>query len=547
LELTGLKLSKSERFKVLLEKGFLPEELPPPFTSASLARSRNSIGKDWQSLNQPKAFNYEVYSFPRLGTKRRKLSIVNPVSQFRLSEKISLSWLQIEKFIGSSKISLDIPELRNDGIRAVPKPDFGLIGLKRLDVGSEFSHILVSDISRFYGTIYTHSLPWALHGKEWCKNNLHTPTTNASLGNALEKLATKGQDNQTLGLPIGPDTSRILAEIVAVAIENDFLLKAKISASKVFRYVDDWFIGYDGAGEAEDAVAFLSKACSKYELELNHEKTFIVENTHAIEELWPAELRDHKVSSEERRQFKDLQHYFSRAFHFALQHPSENVLDFALKRARSFSVHKNNISMFESHVLRTARAYPITLPVAVQILVNLRKEGAELSTNKIRKLIVDQISTSAALGYHGEVSWALFLAKGLKIKIDAKVVEEVLLMESSVCALLVLDLRQLGLIEGPVDTTFWETFMNNEGLHSNMWLLAYEADYKGWLSSPSKHVEGHDYFRVLKKRRITFYDTLRNVPTFDKSRVLAARETARKLTNQSLLHYINKYSARSIS
>ena len=29
-------MNKSERFKVLLERGYFPEELPPPFTRATL-------------------------------------------------------------------------------------------------------------------------------------------------------------------------------------------------------------------------------------------------------------------------------------------------------------------------------------------------------------------------------------------------------------------------------------------------------------------------------------------------------------------------------
>jgi hypothetical protein len=39
---------------------------------------------------------------------------------------------------------------------------------------------------------------------------------------ASQAIYTKGQHNQTLGIPIGPDTSRILSEITAVGIEQEF-------------------------------------------------------------------------------------------------------------------------------------------------------------------------------------------------------------------------------------------------------------------------------------------------------------------------------------
>ena len=39
------------------------------------------------------------------------------------------------------------------------------------------------------------------------------------LGARLDKAVRKGQDNQTVGIPVGPDTFRVIAEIVAVSID----------------------------------------------------------------------------------------------------------------------------------------------------------------------------------------------------------------------------------------------------------------------------------------------------------------------------------------
>jgi hypothetical protein len=39
--------SKTVRFRRLLEAGFLPEELPPPFVSTDLGRWREYLGKEW--------------------------------------------------------------------------------------------------------------------------------------------------------------------------------------------------------------------------------------------------------------------------------------------------------------------------------------------------------------------------------------------------------------------------------------------------------------------------------------------------------------------
>ena len=58
--------------------------------------------------------------------------------------------------------------------------------------------------------------------------------------------------------------------------------------------------------------------------------------------------------------------------------------------------------------------------------------------------------------------------------------------------------------------------MSSNGLRSNMWLLAYEADLKGWLHGLAVgHVEGDPYFSELKGKQISFYDTTKNVELID--------------------------------
>jgi hypothetical protein len=65
---------------------------------------------------------------------------------------------------------------------------------------------------------------------------------------------------------------------------------------------------------------------------------------------------------------------------------------------------------------------------------------------------------------------------------------------------------------GALDTGNWLLSMSAQGLNSHMWLLAYEADLKGWLvGTPPNFVDQDRYFSVLKAKRISFYDERRNV------------------------------------
>lgn len=173
-------MGKREWFSALLSKGYFPEELPPPFHTTSFATYRNSINLTWGSVSNLPKTKAEIYSYPRIGPFRRNLAVVNPISQIKLCSLISDNWVQIRKEIRKSTWSFEPLEILSDKERAIPKPDFNKVTLERLKISASYNHILVSDISRFYGTLYTHAIPWALHGKKWCKTNLN----NRVLGHA---------------------------------------------------------------------------------------------------------------------------------------------------------------------------------------------------------------------------------------------------------------------------------------------------------------------------------------------------------------------------
>lgn len=512
-------MNKSERLKALLSLGYFPSELPPPFNTKDLGKFRKHVSENWPDKKAP-ATTPSIYSAQRLGRKRRNLSIVNPISQFFLCKEIAESWVEIRKTIQDSKTSLDTAELHKDAQRAILKPDFSRVDFMRLHAGGNYDHVLVSDISRFYGTIYTHSIPWALHGKAWCKKNRFSKAYSKSLGDRLDRCVRRGQGDQTLGIPVGPDTSRVISELVAVGVERRYLELSGCDGTSAFRFVDDWFIGHDEARDAEAAIRNLAEASAEYELELDLEKTKILDAKDEIVASWPTELADLMVSSNgPKSQVRQLHRFFSRAFELALDNPQNNVMDYALKLARSFRIHKDCYTLFESFILRCARAYPIILPTVVQILVNYRKDGAPVSSDRCRKLIIDELRKSVALRHSDEVAWVLFLAKALSIKLPAKQLAPICRTENSVWALLVLDLEQMGLIEGKIDKGVWVALMSKQSLTDSNWLLAYEADLKGWLKPKGvNHVDSDTWFSVLKKRRISFYDVHKNVETFRNSR-----------------------------
>ena len=65
------------------------------------------------------------------------------------------------------------------------------------------------NISSYFSTIYTHTIPWALYTKVLAKAN--RGKSDQYLSNTLDQHWMGMQDGQTIGLPSGPDTSHIPA------------------------------------------------------------------------------------------------------------------------------------------------------------------------------------------------------------------------------------------------------------------------------------------------------------------------------------------------
>lgn len=235
-----------------------------------------------------------------------------------------------------------------------------------------------------------------------------------------------------------------------------------------------------------------------------------------MEAVWPNEIRRFHFPLGKADQSKALEHFFALVFQQALNNADENVLDFALKRTRGVSIYPENWRLYETFLLKAARSNATVLPACIQILVNYNYRGFPLDQDRISKLINDLIREHAPLGNTAEVSWALFLAKGLALKIGKPAIKNLSALENPIYALLALDLKNRGLI-GDLDTKLWRRSMNDDGLTSAMWLLAYEADLKGWLKgTPASFVDNHPFFGPLKKKKISFYDEKKNVTDLTK-------------------------------
>ena len=148
------------------------------------------------------------------------------------------------------------------------------------------NYVLKTDISRFYSSIYTHSIPWAMHGKSFAKQKGNRGDNH--LGNLLDKQMRNSQDDQTLGIQVGNDVSLIVSELIGCAIDE--LVLNEFNSVVGFRYIDDYYLFFRKKEEAETVLASLRRTIGQFELELNNEKTTIYELPRSTEPEWTSKL-----------------------------------------------------------------------------------------------------------------------------------------------------------------------------------------------------------------------------------------------------------------
>lgn len=285
-------LKKTDVYHWLCDHGYFPESyvLPPCFkmakrpTKPKVYYKIKSKGKKYK-VDRTECINVH---FPKTEYTDRNFGLIDPQIHNDIAYHISKNWLKIVEAMipkNSQVASYTFPvpiDSRNQGRIGYLRSGrliYEFIGMIDKDVTSiayKYSHIVKADIKSFYPTLYTHSIPWAIHGKSFIRKpqNLHNFKI---LGNRLDKLFQNASDGCTNGIPIGPVVSDIAAEIVASAVDVEFTKEIKKSGiiCEAVRFKDDYRILAKSESDAKRIIKLLQSSLKAYNLELSDEKTSI--------------------------------------------------------------------------------------------------------------------------------------------------------------------------------------------------------------------------------------------------------------------------------
>lgn len=250
------------------------------------------------------------YNIAKTDGTPRRLSLTHPSSQIKVVDfyrefgdlicyycRKSMFSIRSPKKVGSlffvrgsiaerNKIkgaSIDTVEIENSVSN--PASYFSYSGYRRayeffssydyINLEKKYSVMYFSDISKCFNSIYTHTICWAISDISTAKNN----TSVGGFGNYFDKLMQFMNYNETNGICVGSEVSRVFAEIILSDIDNsiirDLLNKKKKNRVnyEIRRYVDDYYIFCDNENTGRVVLEVIQSNLNKYNLFLNEKKT----------------------------------------------------------------------------------------------------------------------------------------------------------------------------------------------------------------------------------------------------------------------------------
>ncbi|MBW7908657.1 MAG: RNA-directed DNA polymerase [Kiritimatiellae bacterium] len=147
---------------------------------------------------------------------------------------------------------------------------------KSLVYSLNYSHLLHTDVTDCYGSLYTHSIAWAIHGIEASKESRGK---NKLLGDVIDSHMQAGRYGQTNGIPQGSVMMDFIAEIV-LGFVDDLITKelARQDDFRILRYRDDYRIFAQNDQRAEQILKVVSDKLRVVGMRLGVSKTMVCAN-----------------------------------------------------------------------------------------------------------------------------------------------------------------------------------------------------------------------------------------------------------------------------
>lgn len=235
---------------------------------------------------------------------------------------------------------------------------------KSLELSLEFSHIYHTDISNCYGSIYTHSIPWALHSKEKAKLKKEK-----LIGDKIDDEIRAMSYGQTNGIPQGSVLMDFIAEVVlkyADLLLTERLNKLEIDTKeyRILRYRDDYRIFVNNLSIADEIIKNLTEVLIELGLKLNSSKTLTSDNV-IFSSIKPDKLNWLSIKDDS----ASLQKKLLLLHKYSIEHKNNSILCKELKNIfniinnRTSSLHKKFFLSYKFYSEEIANINKLYCPI----------------------------------------------------------------------------------------------------------------------------------------------------------------------------------------
>lgn len=432
------KLSDNEVFEKLIWYWMFPKSLDNIFTSLDY---KDLVLRDVSNLNLviPKKTNFKTttYKQTRNNNAARYMWIPHPLWYTELSKCIRDNWEKIKAMTlkdntNYEKISLITPR-DNDEMRLIQlskydietyQDTFRLVFNKSIPedkniiVNNQFlkKYVAKSDISNFFWSIYSHSISWAILWKREAKEKKFDKTL---WPNKLDKASRILRNDETNWVPIWPDSSNIISELILSRVDAKLLRKWYVFV----RYIDDYSCYCNSKEQAESFIQDLANELEKYELKINTNKTYIKSLPEEIQDVnfskinefvFPEEINSNNLSK--------VVDYLDMAVRISERNNEYAPFKYALIRLG------NNLKIIEKdcylHIIKYVGNICYIHPYLIDSIEKILWYWLEKFNNSreirtyIRKLLTWIINEHIKLNKSDVITWCIYMAIKYSIKLD---------------------------------------------------------------------------------------------------------------------------------
>ena len=386
--------AREARAYLLQSSSYCTLNLPEYFDFTEvLAFVRQKIGKKTldsclaQHKKWPSAFegvNYHLLINKDGNYAYRRLQLANPYLYYLLVRIITEtdSWASIQRHFADRRRPtikvISLPKIKKVAQRAQAGVDIPAwwesFEQESIALALRFQYLFVTDLTDCYGSVYTHTIPWSLYGKEYAK----THRTENNLGNVIDHYLCAMNYDQTNGIPQGSVLFDLVAEIVLAYVDSCLYDKLKeigiVDDYHILRYRDDYRVFSNSKEKLEIIVRTFQEVLMDLNFRMNSSKTRLSEDVilDSIKKDKLAYLANAPVYSGKKSNFTTVQKELLYILQFAKEYPNSGMvvrlLSMLLNRINKTRFEKENATVLISITVEIMLTSPRVFNVGTALI-----------------------------------------------------------------------------------------------------------------------------------------------------------------------------------